>query len=217
MIDFAAAREAMVDCQVRPADVTRYAVIEALLAVPRELFVPSAMTALAYAEMQIPLAPGRVLLDARSFAKMLDAVELRSGELVLCVGAGYGYPAAVAAKIASAVVALEEDEGLSQHLTNAIAKLGLDNVLAARAPLTEGFAAQGPYDVILIEGGIETIPTALLDQLADGGRLGAIRMAGVVGQCCIWQRSGDSVSSRPIFNATAPVLRGFDVSPTFVF
>jgi protein-L-isoaspartate(D-aspartate) O-methyltransferase len=216
MIDFAAARTAMVDCQVRPSDVTRYAVIEAMLAVPRELFVPSAMRSLAYAEMQIPLAPGRVLLDARSFAKMLDAVELRAGELVLCVGAGYGYPAAVAARIAGTVVALEDNADLAQQMAEAIAALGLDNVLVERGPLAEGSARNGPYDVILIEGGVETVPAALLDQLADGGRLGAIAMQGVVGQCRIWRRSGTAVSSRPVFDATAPVLRGFDVAPTFV-
>lgn len=215
MIDFAAARTAMVDCQVRPADVTRYAVIEAMLAVPRELFVPSAMRPLAYAEMQVPLAPGRVLLDARSFAKMLDAVELRAGELVLCVGAGYGYPAAVAAKIAGTVVALEENDDLAQQMGEALMSLQLDNVLPERGPLPSGAARNGPYDVILIEGGVETVPQALLDQLADGGRLAAIRMKGVVGECRIWHRSGDSVSSRPAFDATAPVLRGFDVKPSF--
>jgi protein-L-isoaspartate(D-aspartate) O-methyltransferase len=216
MIDFAAARRAMVDCQVRPADVTRYAVIEALLAVPRELFVPSAMRPLAYAEMQVPLAPGRVLLDARSFAKMLDVVELRAGELALCVGSGYGYPAAVAARIAGTVVALEENDGLAQHMTEAISTLGLDNVLLERGRLADGAARNGPYDVILLEGGVETVPQVLLDQLADGGRLAAIVMSGVIGQCRIWRRSGNSLSSRAVFDAAAPVLPGFDVAPMFV-
>ena len=216
MIDYTAARTSMVDCQVRPADVTRYAVIEAMLDVPRELFVPSAMRPVAYADMQVPLAPGRVMLDARSFAKMLDAIELKAGELVLCVGAGYGYPAAVAARIAGTVVALEESEELAQHLSEAMAVLDADNVLVERGSLAAGSPANGPYDVILIEGGVETMPQALLDQLADGGRLGAIMMQGVIGQCRIWRRSGDSVSSVPAFDASAPVLPGFDAVRSFV-
>ena len=216
MIDFTAARTSMVDCQVRPADVTRYAVIDAMLGVPREMFVPNAMRPVAYADMQVPLAPGRVLLDARSFAKMLDAIELKAGELVLCVGAGYGYPAAVAARIAGTVVALEENQDLAQQLAEAMAALDADNVLIERGPLVGGSPANGPYDVILIEGGVETIPQALLDQLADGGRLGAIKMQGVIGQGRIWRRSGDSVSSVPAFDASAPVLPGFDAVRSFV-
>ena len=217
MIDFTAARHAMVDGQVRPADVTRYAVIDAMLSVPRELFVPRAHRDVAYAEMQVPLAPGRVLLDARTFAKMLDAVELRAGELVLDVGAGYGYSAAVAARIAGTVVALEENPDLAQNLGETLSRLAVDNVLVERGRLSEGAPEPGPYDVILIEGGVETMPKALLDQLADGGRLVAIRMEGVLGQCCVWQRSDRTVSSRPVFDASAPVLPGFDAARRFTF
>lgn len=217
MIDFTAARHAMVDGQVRPADVTRYAVIDAMLSVPRELFVPRAHRDVAYAEMQVPLAPGRVLLDARTFAKMLDAVELRAGELLLDVGAGYGYSAAVAARIAGTVVALEENPDLAQNLGETLSRLAVDNVLVERGQLTEGAPDSGPYDVILIEGGVETMPKALLDQLADGGRLVAIRMEGVLGQCCVWQRADRTVSSRPVFDASAPVLPGFDAARRFAF
>ena len=215
MIDYTAARNAMVDCQVRPADVTRYSVIEAMLAVPREMFVPRAHREVAYAEMQVPMGPGRVLLDARTFAKMLDAVELRAGELVLDVGAGYGYSAAVAAKIAGTVVALEQDGDLAQHLGDTMARLEVDNVLVERGPLVAGVPGSGPYDVILVECGVETVPQALLDQLAEGGRLAAIRMDGVLGRCRIWRRSGDTVSSRAAFDATAPVLPGFDAARPF--
>ena len=217
MIDYTAARTAMVDCQVRPADVTRHAVIDAMLATPREQFVPSAMRPVAYADMQVPLAPGRVMLDARSFAKMLDTVALRRGEMVLCVGAGYGYPAAVAARMAGTVIALEDDPALLPHLKETMAALAADNVLIHEAPLAGGAAETGPYDVILVEGGVEAVPDALLAQLADGGRLAAILMRGVIGQCRIWQRSGQTVTSRPAFDATAPVLPGFDAARSFVF
>lgn len=215
MIDFTAARNAMVDCQVRPADVTRYSVIEAMLAVPREMFVPRAHREVAYAEMQIPVAAGRVLLDARTFAKMLDAVELRPGELVLVVGAGYGYSAAVAARIAGTVVALEQDPDLAQHLADTMARLSVDNVLVESGSLVAGVPGSGPYDVILVEGGVETLPQALLGQLAEGGRLAAIDMEGILGRCRIWRRAGESVSSRAVFDATAPVLPGFDAARPF--
>ena len=178
MVDYTAARTAMVDGQVRPADVTRYGVIEALLSVERENFVPRGQRALAYADMQIPLAPGRVMLDPRSLAKMLDALEIREGELALVVGAGLGYTAAVLAEMAGTVVALESEEDLSRQLGEALARAEADNVVAERGPLTAGVPGSGPYDVIVIEGGVERVPEALLEQLAVGGRLGVFGWRG---------------------------------------
>lgn len=217
MIDYAAAREAMVDGQVRPVDVTRYAVIDAMLAVERERFVPRAHRALAYADMQIPLATGRVMLDPRTLAKMLDTVELHPGELVLDVGSGLGYAAAVAARIAGTVVALESDPDLARQLADAVAEAGADTVLVETGPLADGVPASGPYDVIIVEGGVERMPAALLDQLADGGRLAAVVMEGQLGTCRIWRRAGDTVTSRAVFHASLPVLPGFDAEQHFTF
>lgn len=217
MVDYAKARTAMVDCQVRPADVTRYAVIAAMLDVPRERFVPLAQRPLAYAEMQVPLAPGRVLLDARTLAKMFDSLEIADSDLVLTVGAGYGYASVIAARMAASVVALEDNADLAQHLEDNLAALRADTVLVERGPLSEGVPGSAPFDVIIVEGGVERVPQALLDQLAEGGRLAAIRMDGVLGQCRIWRRAGDSFSSRPAFEASAPVLPGFDAERSFTF
>jgi protein-L-isoaspartate(D-aspartate) O-methyltransferase len=216
MIDYRRARTAMVDSQVRPSDVTRYAVIEAMMEVPRELFVPRAHRAVAYAEMAVPLAPGRLMLEPRILAKMLDALELRAGELALDVGAGYGYGAAVMARMGATVVALEDGE-LATHLAEAVASYGADGVLVERGPLAGGAPASGPYDVIVVEGGVETLPAALLDQLAEGGRLAAVEMQGVFGRCRIWRRDGTAISSLAIFDAAAPVLPGFDAARSFTF
>jgi protein-L-isoaspartate(D-aspartate) O-methyltransferase len=217
MVDYTAARTAMVDGQVRPADVTRYAVIDAMLGVPRERFVPRGQRALAYTDIQLPLAPRRIMLDPRTLGKMLDALEIRPGELVLDVGSGLGYAAVVMSRMAGTVVALESDDELARQLGEALAEAEADNVLMQRGPLTEGHADSAPFDVIVIEGGVETVPQALFDQLAEGGRLAAIVMEGEVGVCRIWHRVAGQVSSWPAFNATAPVLPGFDAERSFTF
>jgi protein-L-isoaspartate(D-aspartate) O-methyltransferase len=215
MVDFESARRAMVDSQVRPSDVTRLPIIEAMLRVPRERFTPKAHRPVAYADAQIPLAPRRVLLDARTFAKMIDAADIAPGDLVLDVGAGWGYSAAVVSRLAAAVVALEELPEAAAAASDLLAALEADNVIVERGPLAEGAAASGPYDVILIEGGVERVPEALTAQLKDGGRLVAIEVAGPVGRCTVWTRAGDALSARRAFDAMAPVLPGFDVAPAF--
>ena len=217
MIDFSKAREAMVDSQVRPSDVTRFAIIAAMLDVPREKFTPRAQRAVAYADAQIPLAAGRVLLDARTFAKMLEAAEVGAGDVLLDVGAGYGYSSVVAARIAAAVVALEEDETLAAHAAELIPAEGAHNVIVETGPLAAGAPAAGPYDVILVEGAVEAVPEALFAQLKDGGRLVAIVLEGPVGKAQVFTRAGDAVSSRWAFDASAPLLPGFDVAKTFAF
>lgn len=217
MTEFSRMREAMVDSQVRPSDVTRFAIIAAMLDVPREKFTPRAQRAVAYADAQIPLAPGRVMLDARTFAKMLEAAEIGSGDVLLDVGAGYGYSSVVAARMAAAVVALEQDETLAAHAAELVPAEGAHNVIVETGPLAAGAPAAGPFDVILIEGGVETIPDALLAQLKDGGRLVAIVMDGPIGKAQVFTRAGDAVSPRWAFDAAAPLLPGFDVAKAFAF
>ncbi len=217
MIDFGAARTAMVDRQVRTADVTRLPIIAAMLAVPRERFVPRASRAIAYADAAIDLGEGRALMEPRTFAKLLDAADIGSDDLVLDVGSATGYSAAVIARFAAAVVALEQDEAFAASAAATLTALDIDNVIHERGPLTEGAPEAGPYDVILLEGAVARPPETLLRQLKDGGRLVAVVAEGPVGQARVFTRSGEGWSSRRAFDATANLLPGFDVAPQFEF
>jgi protein-L-isoaspartate(D-aspartate) O-methyltransferase len=208
MSDFAARRVMMVDTQVRPSDVTKYPVIAAMLAVPREAFVPADLREAAYAGENLALAPGRVLLEARTLAKMLDALDIRGNELVLDVGAGLGYSAAVIARMAEAVVAVEADP-MAADAQAALAAERVDNVAVITGDLVAGSARHAPFDVIVIEGGVETVPAALIDQLRVGGRVGALFMQGALGIVRIGTRTADGMVWRDAFNAAAPVLPGF--------
>ena len=217
MTDFAAAREAMVDTQVRTSDVTRYSIIDAMLRVPRELFVPKARRDLAYAEAEIPLAPGRAMPTARVLAKMLDAAEITRGDLVLEIAPGTGYSTALIARMAATVVAIEPDEGLAEQATEALQRLEAVNAVVTHGEATAGDPAHGPFDVIFINGAVERVPDGLTDQLKDGGRLVAIFLERGVGQCRVVLRVGDTLATRYAFDATAPLIPGFEAKRVFAF
>ncbi|NKB27463.1 MAG: protein-L-isoaspartate O-methyltransferase [Rhodobacteraceae bacterium] len=215
MSDFASQRTTMVDTQVRPSDVTSFPIIEAMLHVPREAFVPDAQRSAAYAGEALPLAPGRVIADPRVLAKMLEELDVGPDDLVLDIGAGLGYSSAVIARMAQAVVALEDDEARSADAAAALAALGADNVAVTTGPLTEGAAQHGPYDAIILQGAVEDQPKAIADQLKDGGKIVAIFNEGTLGVCRLGLKSGDQISWRRAFDATAPVLPGFSSQPEF--
>ncbi|GAA0294590.1 protein-L-isoaspartate O-methyltransferase family protein [Rhodovulum strictum] len=215
MPDYDALREAMVDTQVRPSDVTRLPIIAALLAVPREEFVPAGLRSAAYIGENLPLGPGRTVLEPRSFAKMIEAVAPGPGDLVLDLGAGLGYSAAVIARMADAVVAVEEDASMAREAEALLAEHGADNVVVERAALAEGVPRHGPYDAIVIEGGVEQVPAAILDQLKEGGRIVALFIEDSLGVARIGRKVGGAVSWRFLFNASAPVLPGYARVPEF--
>ena len=217
MTDFAAARQAMVDCQVRPSDVTRYAIIEAMLWAPRELFVAKARRDVAYAGAEVELAPGRVLLEPRTFAKMLEIANIGANDLVLDLAPGTGYSTAVIARMAEAVIAIEPDPDLAGPTQALLANLEVDNAVIGPGDPAAGDAAHGPYDVIFINGAVETVPEALAAQLKQGGRLVALLRQGGVGQCCVLTRAGAGVSPRHVFDADAPLLAGFERAAEFAF
>lgn len=199
----------MVDTQVRPNDVTSYPVIDAMLNVPREQFVPDSRRDVAYTGENIDLAPGRVLLEARTQGKMMEVLDLQSGDLVLNIGAGYGYSAAVMARIAEAVVAVEEDETMAAEAQSRLAAQDVYSVVVVTGPLAEGCKSQAPYDAMLIEGAIEVLPDALADQLRDGGRVVALFLEGNLGVVRIGRKIDGRINWRFCFNAGAPVLPGF--------
>jgi protein-L-isoaspartate(D-aspartate) O-methyltransferase len=217
MTDFEAARRAMVDRQVRPSDVTRFSIIEAMLWAPRERFAPRSQRHVAYADAQLPLGGGRALLEPRTFAKMLDAVEIDREDLVLDVGCGMGYSAVVAARMAAAVIGLEQDEAMAHHAQSEALALEVDNLIIETGPLAQGAPGSGPYDVILVEGAVSAAPDALIDQLKEGGRLVAIVQDGPHGHARLFTRTPGGCASRWLFDATGPLLPGFEPSPAFEF
>lgn len=209
MSEFATRRVMMVDTQVRPSDVTKFPIIDAMLSVPRETFVPDAKREAAYVGENLILGPGRVVLEARTLAKLLDALDVQPKELVLDVGCGLGYSAAVIARLAETVVAVEEDEFLAADAQRILSEEGVDNAVVVTGKLVEGSAKCAPYDVITIEGGVEEVPETILAQLKEGGRIGAIFMEGALGTARIGYKTGGRIAWRSVFNAAAPVLPGF--------
>lgn len=215
MVDFASRRTTMVDTQVRPNDVTKFPIIEAMLAVPREAFVPGPKREAAYVGENIEIAPGRVVLEARTLAKMLDALDIQPDEMVLDIGCGLGYSAAVIARLAEAVVAVEEDPDLAREAQATLSVEGADNAAVIEAPLATGAAKHGPYDVIMIEGAAETVPQAIIDQLKEGGRIACLFMEGALGVARVGLKREGRVTWRFAFNAAAPVLPGFTAERGF--
>ena len=215
MTDFAQRRTTMVDTQVRPSDVTKFPIIDAMLTVPRELFVPADKRELAYVGEHVSVGDGRVMLDPRTLAKMLEAANIQNDELVLDVGSGLGYSAALAAHIADAVIALEDSADRVAEAEAALAEAGVDNVAVVEGPLAEGAGRSAPYDVILIQGAVEAIPETLTSQLKDNGRIVAIFMEGTLGAVRVGHFIDGEISWRFAFNATAPMLPGFEREKTF--
>jgi protein-L-isoaspartate(D-aspartate) O-methyltransferase len=215
MTDFAARRLMMVDTQVRPSDVTKFPVIDAMLTVPRELFVPDSRREAAYAGDNVDIGANRVVLEPRTLAKMLDALNVQGDELVLDVGCGLGYSSAVVSRMAQAVVALEEDEDMAAEAQALLLDTGADNVITHTGPLAEGAAEHGPYDVIMVQGGVENLPENLAAQLKDDGRIACVFMQGALGEVRIGYKSGGAISWRFEFNAGAPVLPGFEKQSAF--
>jgi protein-L-isoaspartate(D-aspartate) O-methyltransferase len=217
MSSFEQRRTMMVDTQVRPADVTRFPIIEAMLAVPREHFVPAARREAAYAGENIEIAPDRVVLEPRTIAKMLDALDIQPDAVVLIVGAGLGYSTALAARMAEAVVALEEDEDLAREAETALAEEGVLNAAVIHGPLAAGAPQHGPYDAILIEGAVEVLPETFADQVREGGRIVCLFQEGALGTVRLGYKGEGALSWRYAFNAGAPVLPGFRAAPAFQF
>lgn len=205
----------MVDTQVRPSDVTKFPIIDAMLTVPREDFVPSAQREAAYMGENLDLGQGRVLLEPRTLAKMLDALAIENAELVLDVGCAMGYSTAVIAHMAEAVVAVEEDDAMAREAQEALVAAGADNALVHEGPLGEGAAKHGPYDVVIVQGGVQDVPAALTDQLKEGGRIACLFMNDALGEVRLGHKRDGIVSWRMVFNASAPVIRGFEKDSVF--
>lgn len=202
MSDFSARRVMMVDTQVRPSDVTKFPIIEAMLAIPREAYVPEALQEAAYMGGNLDLG-GRVQLEARTLAKMLDALDVLPSDSVLDLAVGLGYSSAVIARMAKSVVGVEPLTEMAAAASQILAAQGIANAAVQTS------VPAGLFDVILIEGGVQEVPESLLAQLAEGGRIGAIFMHGALGVVKIGHKSEGRVNWRFAFNASAPVLEEF--------
>jgi protein-L-isoaspartate(D-aspartate) O-methyltransferase len=220
MVDFAHARRMMVEGQVRTADVTDLALVAAMLEVPREHFVAPDQTALAYLDLDLAVGQSaargsRRLLTPMVLAKLLQAAEIRPGEHVLDVACATGYTAALIARLGARVTALEEDPALAATAKAVLAELAPD-VSVVAGPLTAGWPATAPYDVILVEGATEILPRALFSQLRESGRLLCVQ-GRTPGKAMLYRSIAGEVSGRVIFDAAASLLPGFVEPPAFVF
>jgi protein-L-isoaspartate(D-aspartate) O-methyltransferase len=207
--DYKTRRKIMVDTQIRPSDVTKFPIIDAFLSVPKEKFVPDGKREAAYIGENFQIGPSRIILEPRTLAKLLDALDIHNDELVLDVGSGLGYSSAVISLIAQVVIAVEDDSSLASEAAETLSEIGMDNVVVQVAKLEEGAPEHGPYDVIILQGGVEEIPTSILKQLKNGGRIGAIFIEKGLGTAKIGFKLNNTITWRYSFNAAAPILQGF--------
>ncbi|WP_417679999.1 protein-L-isoaspartate O-methyltransferase family protein [Roseibium sp.] len=220
MTDFEQSRRRMVDNQLRTNDVTDHRILDAMEEVPRERFLPASKRAIAYIDEDLPMVSegfGRYLMKPHVFGKLVQLAEVRPDDVVLVIGTGSGYSAAVLSKLAASVVAVEEDSDLASAAGETLVELGIENAAVVEGVLAAGYASEGPYDVIVVDGAVDQLPEGLLNQLKTGGRLVVIEGRGGAAAARLYRSSGDAISSRFAFNASAAVLPGFEKTPEFVF
>jgi len=218
MTDFATARINMVEGQVKPNKVTDPVLLQAMLDIPREAFVPGPMKSVSYVDEDIEIAPGRYLTEPMVIARLIAEARIRAGDIVLDIGCATGYSTAVMARLASTVVGLEVDEDLAGRATRTLADQGVDNAVIVTGDLTAGHPDQAPYDVILVNGAVSALPDGIVSQLAEGGRLTCVHSpAGHVGRARLYRRTNGHVSHLELFDAATPYLPGFERKPAFEF
>jgi len=221
--DFSERRVKMVDGQIRTTDVTSAPLIEAMLSVPREAFVGAGQRDLAYIDEDIRISDGvdgggaRYLMEPSPLARLLQLAEVDEGDSVLDVGCGTGYSAALLSRIARSVVGLESDAALAEAARSTLSAQGCQNVTVVTGPLSQGHAAKAPYDVIFVGGSVGEVPAALLDQLAEEGRLVAVEGQGNSGVARLFFKAGGVVTGRRAFNAAIKPLPGFERIHAFEF
>jgi len=217
-MDFDAARTRMVDNQIRTTDVTRHEILRAFLQVPREEFVPAERKPLAYIDEDVPLGNGRFIMEASPFAKLIQLAAIRPDDVVLDVGCGTGYSAAVLSHLAGSVVALEEDADLANAASDNLARLDYVTCAVVEGTLTEGYSSEAPFDVIFLEGSVDVLPETLLEQLRDGGRLVVVEGRGNAAEAKLYFKDDNGVvGSRFGFNCSIRPLSGFEKKPEFAF
>lgn len=216
-MDYAIARQHMVDSQVRTNKVTDERLIEAIGSLPRERFVPERVRARAYLDDDVEIAPGRYLMEPMVTARLIQAADARAEDMALVVGAATGYAAALLARLAHTVVALESEPALAQRASAVFADLAIDNAVVFEGPLNAGCPRHAPYNIIYLDGAVEQVSSALTGQLAEGGRMVGVLLDRGVGRATLWIKSGGVVSHRALFDANVAPLPGFAAPARFVF
>jgi protein-L-isoaspartate(D-aspartate) O-methyltransferase len=217
-MDYEAARRNMVESQIRTNKVTHTALLAALAAVPRERFLPAERSFAAYVDEDIPLIPGRFLMEPMVFARLVQLAEPEPDDRALLIGSGTGYGAAVLAPLVASVVALESDVGMAVRGREQFYRLAIGNATQAEGLLEQGWPENAPYDLILLEGSAERLPPSLFEQLADGGRLVAVMVEQEgVGRAMLHTKRDGVMSHRPDFDAAVPPLPGFQRKRGFIF
>jgi len=217
-VDFSKARFNMIEGQVRPNKVVDQRIVDAMSTLPRELFVPKAQQALAYVDEDLPIGKDRFLMEPMVIARLLQAADIAASDLMLVVGAGSGYEAALASNLAATVLAVEADQALVTQAAARAAELNLDTLIVQQGTPEAGVPANGPYDVILVNGAMGALPPALGEQLADGGRIvGVLRAAGQPGVATLWTKMHGRVVARPLFDANTPYVPDLAPKPAFEF
>jgi protein-L-isoaspartate(D-aspartate) O-methyltransferase len=217
MVDFQHARQTMVDNQLRTSGITDRRVLGAMLAVPRENFVPTSRAGLAYTDDEHDLGHGRALSAPAPFAKLIQLAEIEPTDAVLDIGIGLGYSTAVIAQLAHEVVGVESDATLAAAAQTALAAAGVGNAEIVVSDLNDPKPHAKAFDVIVLEGAVAEVPAGLFKLLSDGGRLVALIQRGPAAVAHIFVKSGDTVNSRPEFNASLPPLPLTAKAEEFVF
>jgi len=216
-MDFALARRNMVEGQIRTNKVTDQLVVEALEALPREVFVPDALKNIAYIDEDLAVGAGRILMEPMVLARLMQAAAIEETDLALVIAAATGYEAAAIAKIASAVVAIESDLDLHRAAVGHLAEQGADTVSMLKGKLATGHPGQGPYDVIFINGAAGEVPDSLLDQLADGGRLVYVKTGSGADKAMLVTKVEGVTSETELFDANVPAIPEFAAKSQFSF
>lgn len=204
--------------QIQPNHVTDRRVLNAFLEIPRERFVPDPLKSVAYIDEDVEIKAKRYLLEPVVLARLINLAKIKSSDTVLDIGCGTGYSSAVLSKLSSLVVALEEDSELADLANANLQRLGIDSVLVVCAALNQGYARQAPYQVILFNGAVEQLPSAILNQLDEKGRLVCVRtLDGMTGQGILMKKNNGKIITEELFDATVPLLPGFQKTKGFVF
>lgn len=217
-MDHSLARQFMIDSQIRPSGVTDPEQVAAFVNTPREAFLPKSQEAIAYSELAIETSEDRSVWRPRDFALLVEAAEPREDDVALVIGAGAGYETALLSHLVETAIGVDDNEAIVNQTTERLADLGFESALCVEGKLDAGLPDQAPFDLILVNGMVETVPAAWTDQLSEGGRLAVVvESEAGLGAARIYTKAGASVSYRTAFEVTVPKFSAFDRAETFTF